>query len=279
MNKRGIMLSFLKRALVLCCMFICLPLSAQLVTLTDKQYQSGGYIILQVAPYSSVEFLGRSYQSDSEGYLVIGLSRDVSGEQGIDITLPSGEVKSSKLNIASRSYQVQRVNGVPPSRVTPPDSVTKRIVAEAAQVREARANVENYDFWRKDAFQWPVEGRVTGVYGSERFYNGKASGSPHWGIDIAAPKGKRVYAPAGGKIVLAEDDLYYSGGTIILDHGAGVSSTFLHLSSVDVTVGQWVKKGEPIAAVGSTGRSTGPHLDWRMNVRDVRVDAALWIKE
>lgn len=273
------MLSFLKRALVLCCMFICLPLSAQLVTLTDKQYQSGGYIILQVAPYSSVEFLGSSYQSDSEGYLVIGLSRDVSGEQGIDITLPSGEVKSSRLNIASRSYQVQRVNGVPPSRVTPPDDVAKRISAEAAQVRAARANVSDYDFWRTDTFQWPIVGRVTGVYGSERFYNGIASGSPHWGIDIAAPKGKRVYAPAGGKIVLAEDDLYYSGGTIILDHGAGVSSTFLHLSSVDVEVGQLIKKGEIIGKVGSTGRSTGPHLDWRMNVHDVRVDASLWVVE
>ena len=273
------MLNHLKSAVVLCCLFICLPLSAQFITFTEKQYQSGGYIIVQAAPRSSVEFLGKSYLLDSKGYLAIGLGRDVSGKHRITITSPSGEVKRSTLNIASRQYKVQRVNGVPPSRVTPPDEVAKRIAAEAAQVREARANVGDYDFWRTDTFQWPIKGRVTGVYGSERFYNGIASGSPHWGIDLAAPKGEPVYAPAGGKIVLAEDDLYYSGGTIILDHGAGVSSTFLHLSSVDVKVGQWVKKGEPIAAVGSTGRSTGPHLDWRMNVRDVRIDAALWIKE
>ncbi len=273
------MLNHFKRAVVLCCLFLCLPLSAQFITVTEKQYQSGGYLIVQAAPRSTVEFLGHSYTLDAKGYLVIGLSRGVSGKKQIAITSPSGDVERSTVHIASRQYKVQRVNGVPPSRVTPPKEVAKRIEAEAAQVREARAKVSDYDFWRTDAFQWPIDGQVTGVYGSERFYNGVASGSPHWGIDLAADQGEPVYAPAGGKIVLAEDDLYYSGGTIILDHGAGVSSAFLHLSSVDIKVGQLVKKGERIAAVGSTGRSTGPHLDWRMNVRDVRVDAALWIKE
>ncbi|ETX11243.1 peptidase [Marinomonas ushuaiensis DSM 15871] len=272
------MLNYLKCAFTLCCIFVCLPLSAKLITITEKQYQSGGYLVVQAAPYSMVEFLDTSYTLDAKGYLSIGLSREVSGNKRISITSPSGEVERKTLRITPRKYKVQRVNGVPTSRVTPPAEVVKRIQAEAKKVRDVRAKIGDYDYWRTDVFQWPVQGRITGVYGSERFYNGKA-GSPHWGIDIAAPKGESVYAPAGGKIVLAEEDLYYSGGTIILDHGAGVFSTFLHLSSVDVKVGQFVKKGEHIAAVGSTGRSTGPHLDWRMNIRDVRVDAALWIKE
>ena len=273
------MFNYLKRFLVLCFVFTCLPLSAKLITISEIQYQSGGYLIIQATPRSTVEFLGTSYKLDSKGYLAIGLGRGVSGKKRLSITSPSGDVERRTVLIALRKYKVQRVNGVPPSRVTPPKEVEKRIQAESAKVREARAKIGDYDFWRTDAFQWPIDGQVTGVYGSERFYNGIASGSPHWGIDIAADQGEPVYAPAGGKIVLAEDDLYYSGGTIILDHGAGVTSTFLHLSSVDVKVGQFVKQGERIAAVGSTGRSTGPHLDWRMNVRDVRVDAALWIKE
>ena len=268
----------LKQILALCLFCISFTLNAQSTTITEHQYQSGGYIVIQTEPNATVEFMNTFYTPDPQGYLAIGFSRDLSGTHEITITLPSGSVDLKKITITPRKYNVQRIEGAPASRVTPPPEVAKRISSEAAQVRKARAIIGDDNFWRIDKFQWPAKGRISGVYGSQRYYNGKP-GNPHWGIDIAAPKGDPVYAPAGGKIVLAEDDLYYSGGTIILDHGAGVSSTFLHLSSVDVTVGQYVKKGDYIAAIGSTGLSTGPHLDWRMNLHGVRIDAALWVNE
>ena len=123
-------------------------------------------------------------------------------------------------------------------------------------------------------FVWPLEGTITGVYGSQRIYNGVPK-SPHYGIDIAAPQGELVRAPAPGVVTLVHPDMYYSGGTLIVDHGHGLSSTFIHLSESLVEIGQRVEAGEVIAKVGSTGRSTGPHLDWRMNWFDVRIDPRL----
>jgi murein DD-endopeptidase MepM/ murein hydrolase activator NlpD len=120
-------------------------------------------------------------------------------------------------------------------------------------------------------FRWPVRGRISGVYGSQRFYNG-TPGSPHYGVDIAVPTGTPVHAPAAGRVTLAEPDLFYSGGTVILDHGYGLSSSFLHMSEVSVAVGDTLDAGDLIGAVGATGRATGAHLDWRMSWRDRRVD-------
>ena len=125
-------------------------------------------------------------------------------------------------------------------------------------------------------FQWPTEGIITGVYGSRRFYNGKA-GRPHYGIDIAAPQGSHVVAPASGTITLVHDNMYFSGGTIIMDHGHGISSTFIHLHKSHVKVGDKVEQGQLLAEIGSTGRSTGPHLDWRMNWFDQRLDPQLLV--
>jgi murein DD-endopeptidase MepM/ murein hydrolase activator NlpD len=117
----------------------------------------------------------------------------------------------------------------------------------------------------------PLTGRISGVYGSQRIYNGKP-GNPHYGLDIARPTGTPVSAPVMGLVVLAEPDLYYSGGTVIIHHGYGVTSSFLHMSQVSVRVGDMVAQGDKIGEVGATGRATGPHLDWRMNFRDNRVD-------
>jgi len=151
-----------------------------------------------------------------------------------------------------------------------------RISREASQVAAARNRSRRSSDWAKP-FIWPAEGRISGVYGSQRVLNGKPK-RPHYGIDLAAPVGSAVVAPAAGVVVLAEDDLYYSGGTIIIDHGDGVSSTFLHLHSVDVALQQQVGQGDHIGNIGATGRATGPHLDWRMNWRDQRVDPRLLLE-
>ena len=123
-------------------------------------------------------------------------------------------------------------------------------------------------------FMWPVEGPISGVYGSQRYYNGEPR-RPHFGVDVAAPAGTTVRAPAAGIVTLAQPDLFYSGGTVILDHGYKLSSTFLHMSEVLVQAGDELKAGDIIGAVGATGRATGPHLDWRMNWRDTRIDPQL----
>lgn len=238
--------------------------------------QSGGYVILSAPKNSVTVFMEKSYPVDENGYVAIGIGRDVAGLHEFKVKLPDDQFTSVTVWIDSRKYRVQRIEGVDMSRVTPPKSVTERIVRESQQVRQARAGSSQFSYWRTEDFQAPIKGRITGVYGSERYYNGVAR-SPHWGIDYAAPKGSPVLAPASGKIVLAEPDLYYSGGTIVLDHGGGLTSSFLHLSTLDVQVGDKVTQGEQIGRVGSTGRSTGPHLDWRMNLHGERIDASLWL--
>ena len=150
-----------------------------------------------------------------------------------------------------------------------------RIHREIALVKKARAiDSPRRDF--ESEFIWPVTGPISGVYGSQRILNGQPR-QPHYGIDIAVPTGTPVVAPAGGVVVLAEADLYFSGGTLMLDHGHGLMSAFLHLDSIDVTLGQEVEQGEVIAKVGATGRVTGAHLDWRVNWFEERVDAGLLV--
>jgi len=151
--------------------------------------------------------------------------------------------------------------------------VAARIAREAARVREARLlDDARADFAR--AFIWPVQGRISGRFGNQRIYNGKP-GSPHSGMDIAAPTGTPVKAPAAGVVTLADPDLYLTGGTLLIDHGHGISSNFLHLSRLDVKPGDRVEQGQVVGAVGATGRASGPHLHWGMNWFEVRIDPLL----
>lgn len=255
-----------------------LPLTdAKLIIVIQIESSSGGYAILQTEKGATVRFLERSFAVDETGAVAIPFGRDVAGLHEVEVILPDGRRQSETLWIASRKYLIQRINGVDQSRVTPPAKVTERILRESKLVTQARAYQSDLPYWREQRFQWPVEGRVTGVYGSARFYNGVAR-SPHWGIDIAAGKGVAVLAPAAGIVRLAEADLYFSGGTIVLDHGGGLTSSFLHLAKLNVRVGDYVEQQQKIAEVGSTGRSTGPHLDWRMNLHGERIDAELWVR-
>ena len=178
------------------------------------------------------------------------------------------------VSVAQREYRVSRIEGVPQRTVTPPKEQLERIRRERALVANAKArHIERPDWLMQvdGGFRWPVTGRISGVYGSQRVYNG-TPGNPHYGVDVAVPTGTPVHAPAAGRVTLAEPDLFYSGGTVILDHGYGLSSSFLHMSEIHVNVGDELRPGDPIGAVGATGRATGPHLDWRMSWRDRRVD-------
>ena len=227
----------------------------------------GHLIYARTKPHSTLKVLGKTVKADSEGRFVFGLGRDL---ETIDIEI-EGEKQS--FMVKPREYRIQRIEGVEKKYVAPlPEETLKRVRRENAAIGRARRVNSDFTFFR-DQFELPADGPVTGVYGSQRFYNGEPR-RPHFGIDIAGPVGTPILAPVAGKVVYANPDMYYSGGTLVIDHGQGVTSTFIHLDKLHVEVGQMVKQGDKIADMGATGRVTGPHLDWRMNWFNQRVDPA-----
>jgi murein DD-endopeptidase MepM/ murein hydrolase activator NlpD len=235
----------------------------------------GGLMFGTCSPVCSVSLDDKEVMVSPAGHFVIGFDRDESGERVLQVREADGSEQVTVLAIAPREYQIERVDGLPPQTVTPDPEALERIRQEAAMVASARA--------RRDAradyaagFAWPASGRISGVYGSQRVLNGEPR-RPHYGLDIAAPTGTPVHAPADGVITLAYDDMYFSGGTIVLDHGQGLSSSFLHLSRILVEAGATVRQGDVIGEIGATGRASGPHLDWRMNWLDRRVDPQLLV--
>ena len=236
-------------------------------------WSQGGMLIGRTAPDADIQFMGKRVRVSDQGVFVIALGRDAPADVELLVQVANGPAEHHYFHIAQRQYPEERVEGVPQRTVTPPEDVLQRIREEAALVRAARADDEHVQYFR-DGFRRPLEGRISGVYGSRRIYNG-TPGRPHYGLDIAAPTGTPVHAPAAGVVKLSHRDMYYSGGTLIIDHGHGITSSFIHLSKIHVQPGDLVKMGDLIAEVGSSGRATGPHLDWRINWFDVRVDPAL----
>ena len=246
--------------------------SAQAVELSGEAVQ-GGLMFGQAKPGEQVFLDSLEVMVAEDGQFVIGFGRDETGERILSIQSPEGETERLVLAVAPREYNIERVDGLPPQTVTPDPEAAKRIAEEGAMVANARSRRDqrtDYD----TGFAWPAQGRISGVYGSQRVLNGEPR-RPHFGLDIAAPTGSPVYAPADGIVTLVHPDMYFSGGTLILDHGQGLSSTFLHLSKILVEAGMFVEQGELIAEIGMTGRASGPHLDWRMNWLDRRVDPQL----
>jgi murein DD-endopeptidase MepM/ murein hydrolase activator NlpD len=230
----------------------------------------GGLIFGATAPGSTVTLDGRKLLVSGEGRFLFGFGRDDTGSVTLEVQPPDTDPVTREITIAPREYNIERVDGLPPATVTPPPEVIERTRREAALVAQARTRRDNRTDWAA-GFTWPAQGRLSGFYGSQRVLNGEPR-RPHYGVDVAAPTGTPVLAPAPGIVTLAEPDLYFSGGTLIIDHGQGLSSTFLHLSAVSVAVGDTVNTGDKIGEIGATGRATGPHLDWRMNWYDKRVD-------
>lgn len=206
---------------------------------------------------------------NKDGKFVVGFARDAKLNNVLTVKTAKGSVITREITLEERKYDIQRIDGLEPKMVTPPASVTARINKDNRNVAKARGNSSDLDalFTR---FEWPARGPITGVYGSQRILNGVPKW-PHYGVDVGAPTGTPVFAPVDGVVTLA-DDLYYSGNTLILDHGMQVFSTFLHLDTMTVNVGDYVKKGEQIGTIGATGRATGPHLDWRINLGKMRLD-------
>lgn len=241
----------------------------------EGDFVQGGIVIGRVEPGSSVEMNGRQVRVSPEGWFLLGFGRDEKPEAALSVAYPSGEVQRQKVNIDSRDYDVQRIDGLPPSKVTPSAKDLKRIKRENALIGQARTRDDPRTDFLED-FDWPVTGRISGVFGSQRILNGKPK-RPHYGVDVAAAEGTPIKAPAPGMVTLVHSDMFYTGGTVNLDHGHGLTSIFIHLSKIFVSEGQSVDKGEPIGAVGATGRATGPHMHWGMNWFKARIDPQLLV--
>ena len=233
------------------------------------KFIQGHYIVGKTNPNNKIIIDKKEVKVSKDGYFVFGIDRD----RKFDITITkiiNGKKEIITQKVLKRKYNIQRIDGLEESKVTPPESVYKRIKEENNKIGEARAINSDLPFF-KNQFIMPVEGIISGVYGSQRILNGKPRW-PHYGIDIAAKKGTMIKSSGSGTVTMAEDDLYYTGGTIIMDHGHGISTIYSHLETVLVSVGDKINQGDIIGTVGSTGRSTGPHLDFRVNWFQTRLD-------
>ena len=238
----------------------------------DGKFIQGHFIIGKTDSNSKVKIGKRQVKVSKDGYFAFGIGRD--RKYDLVITLEKDGIKEKIIKrVQKRKYNIQRIDGLEEKKVTPPEEVYARIKKENKWIAEARTVDSNLDFF-KDKFIVPVEDAIiTGVYGSQRILNGKPRW-PHYGLDFAKDEGTPVKAMISGTVTLAEPDLYYTGGTLIFDHGHGISTLYMHMHEIFVEKGQKVNQGDIIGTVGSTGRATGAHLDVRLNWFDVRIDPA-----
>ncbi len=233
------------------------------------KFLQGHFILGITDPTAKIIIDKKNVKVSNDGYFVFGIDRD----RKFDLTVTkiiNGKKEKIIKKVLKRKYNIQRIDGLEESKVTPPESVYKRIKEENNKIGEARSINSDLLFF-KNQFIMPVEGIISGVYGSQRILNGKPKW-PHYGIDIAAKQGTMIKSSGSGIVTMAEDDLYYTGGTIIMDHGHGISTIYSHLETVLVSIGDIINQGDIIGTVGSTGRSTGPHLDFRINWFQTRLD-------
>ena len=241
----------------------------QVNVVLNGKFTQGALLRGQAPAGAKVTLNGETVQTNKDGKFVIGFEREAPLQQTLVVKLDNGQKWQRDITLEKREYNIQRIDGLEQKMVSPPAEVTARIKQDNINVANARSGNTDLDalFTR---FEWPAKGVISGVYGSQRILNGVPKW-PHYGLDIANETGTPVYAPVDGVVTMA-DDLYYSGNTLILDHGMRVFSTFLHMDTITVEVGETVKQGEQIGTIGSTGRSTGPHLDWRINLGNTRLD-------
>ena len=261
-----------------CLAAFCLLLLAPFTTWAGPpalsgDFTQGGLVFGRTGPDTRIEFDGRAVRVNRSGDFIFGFGRDFPARANLYWTPANGERQALDLSIKARTYKTQRIDGLPPKMVTPPPFVVERIQRENQSIAAVR-QLDSPEPWYVSGFVLPAVGVVSGVYGSQRILNGKPR-RPHYGLDIANQTGTPIVASTDGHVALAEDDLYYTGGTVMLDHGHGLTSVYSHLQSVSVTVGQFVRQGERIGTLGGTGRATGPHLDWRLNWFNQRLDPGL----
>ena len=242
------------------------------------RFVQGGHALGRTWPRALIFVDGESLTAASaDGVFIVGFDREAAGSVQIEARLGDRAARRT-LDIAPGQFPSTSVNGLPPSTVEPSDpELLARIQREIVVKTEGFASRIDADHFR-DGFDWPLEGfRVTSRWGSQRVLNGTPA-RPHYGIDLAAPQGTVIRAPAAGRVTLAQPRLHFEGGLVLIDHGQGLITAYLHQSRIDVVAGQDLSRGEPVGRVGMTGRATGPHLCWRMKWRDRNLDPSLLVK-
>ena len=266
------------RQVLLAALFLAPPFTNAKDHVEIPDHLQQGQLVIGHAPRGAeITFAGRKLHVGSDGVFVFGLERDAPAQFMLQVRSADGDVSEQKFAVSKREYHIERIEGLPQKTVTPDPETAARIEREQARVAQARMR----DDAREDflhGFALPVSGaRISGVYGSQRVDNGVAK-APHMGLDMAVPEGTPIHAPAAGIVTFAEPDLVLTGGTVLIDHGFGLSSSFLHMSRLDVKTGDTVKRGQVLGAAGMTGRATGPHVHWGFNWFDVQLDPALLAK-
>lgn len=245
-------------------------------TLTGEMTQ-GGLIVGTTKPGSTVKLNDQNLKVTRDGKFVFGFDRDAKLSSTLTITPPESAPVSQKLTVTQRQYDIQRINGLPKRKVNPTNTDMQRITHENKKLAKARKTDSDLTGFAQQFIQ-PAQGTITGVFGSQRILNTQPR-RPHMGLDIAGPIGTPIHAPADAKVILAANDMFFNGNTLLLDHGHGVQSIMIHLDEILVKNGQMVKRGEKIAKMGKTGRATGSHLHWGVTWQGVNIDPALLIHQ
>lgn len=228
-----------------------------------------GEIMIGHAPgYKEVIFKNKSHKVAPDGRFLIAFERDNAAKEPLSLVDKDGKKITYKFSVNKTNWDIQNLKGVQPRKVTPSKEDAAAINTERNLIRNALAKDKDKLFWQ-EGFIMPVEGRISGKFGGQRIMNGKKM-NPHAGMDIAAPQGTPIKAPAGGIITLTAPDLFYSGNVVIIDHGYGLQTIYAHLSRIDVKKGDKVKQGDIIGLVGKTGRVTGPHLHWGASLKGTK---------
>ena len=257
---------------ILISLFFLLITTSSFAVTFDAKFIQGSFILGKTEPGSEVFIDKKKVRVTSDGFFVFGLGRDRKYDVVITLNKDGNKQKIVK-KVQKRKYNIQRIDGLEEKKVTPPEEVYERIKRENKWIGEARAIDSNLTFFTKK-FIVPIEHAIiSGVYGSQRILNGKPKW-PHYGLDFAADEGTKIKAMLDGTVTLVKPDLFYTGGTLIFDHGHGISTLYMHMQKILVNKGQKVKQGDVIGTVGSTGRATGAHLDVRLNWFEIRLDPA-----
>lgn len=235
--------------------------------------EQGALVVGNAPAGTRVSVDGRKILVSPEGAFAFGFAFDRTTPAAVFARYADGTSETRMMMPAARTYEEQRIAGLPQEEVTPPPEILARIRRENAMIGEARMHDTPHD-WFADGLIWPAPGILSSVYGSRRILNGVPM-SPHLGVDIAAPEGTPIHAPAGAAVAMAEPDFYLDGGFTLLDHGHGISTAYVHQCKLYVKKDDVVKRGDVIGLIGQTGRATGPNLHWGLNWFRLKLDPSL----
>ncbi|WP_298674484.1 M23 family metallopeptidase [uncultured Sphingomonas sp.] len=248
-----------------------LPLPRFALSGTARQ----GAVMLGTAPAGAIALSldGSPIGVAPDHRFIIAFDRDAAPRATLAATLADGRQVTQELEIAPGDWRIERLDTVAKTPV-PSAEFARRRPPELAEIRAARETRTDAQGWRQH-FIWPATGRISGLFGAQRIYRGEP-GAYHGGVDVAKPAGAPVVAPADGVVILAATAPFtLEGNLLMIDHGMGLNSAFLHLSKIAVKVGEHVRQGQEIGLVGATGRASGPHLHWAMMWQGRRIDPML----